>query len=424
MRRTDTVIIGGGQAGLAISHSLRERAIAHVILERGRVAERWRSERWDSLRLLTPNWQSRLPGFRYQGPDPEGFMSMPEVVSYLERYRQSFDAPVEEHTTVEAVEPLSSGYLVSTNAGEWEASAVVIATGQCDVPYVPAFGAALSETIRQLVPTKYRNPRELPAGGVLVVGASSTGVQLADEIRSSGRAVTLAVSRHIRLPRRYRGKDILWWFDRMGLFDETTDDVYDVAASRRQPSLQLIGTPEHSSLDLPMLQERGVRLVGRVLGAEGSRVRFADDLITHTVAADAKLAGLLARIDEYVATNGLAGEVSEPEPFVPFFWPHPAPTAIDLSAERIETVLWATGFRREYPWLKVPVLDERGEIRHRGGITEAPGLYVLGLQFLRRRKSNFIDGVGDDAREIAEHLSRYLQRRRMALAGSREPSEK
>jgi putative flavoprotein involved in K+ transport len=416
MRRTDTVIIGGGQAGLAMSRSLAERSIDHVVLERGRVAERWRSERWDSLRLLTPNWQSRLPGFRYEGPDPDGYMTMPEVIDHLERFARSFDAPVEESTTVTAVEPVVEGYRVRTDRGVWEAQAVVIATGQCDVALVPSFGANLPSDIQQLVPTRYRNPSGLPEGGVLVVGASSTGAQLADEIRKSGRAVTLAVGRHIRLPRRYRGKDILWWFDRMGLFDETAEDVYDIAASRRQPSLQLIGTPEHASLDLPVLQERGVRLVGRAIGVEGSRVRLADDLVAHTVAADAKLAGLLARIDEFVVARGLMGEVGPPEPFVPFFWPHPAPAEIDLVAEGIATVIWATGFRREYPWLKVSVLDERGEIRHRGGITESPGLYVLGLQFLRRRKSNFIDGVGVDARELAEHLSGYLDRRRQAIA--------
>jgi putative flavoprotein involved in K+ transport len=416
MRRKDAVIIGGGQAGLAMSRALAERTVDHVILERGRVAERWRSERWDSLRLLTPNWQSRLPAFSYEGPDPEGFMTMPEVVDYLERYSRAIEAPVEEHTTVTAVEPADSGYRVRTDEGEWESAAVVIATGHCDVPFVPRLSAGLSPGILQLVPTRYRNPRSLPEGGVLVVGASATGAQLADEIQKSGRAVTLAVGRHIRLPRRYRGKDILWWFDRMGLFDETAADVYDLEASRRQPSLQLVGTPDHASLDLPLLQGRGVRLTGRVVGIEGSRIRFADDLVTHTVAADAKLARLLARIDEFAASSGLSREVGAAEPFVPFFWPDPAPEEIDLVAEGIRTVIWATGFRREYPWLKVPVLDERGEIRHREGITDSPGLYVLGLQFLRRRKSNFIDGVGSDARELAEHLSGFLEERRRAIA--------
>jgi putative flavoprotein involved in K+ transport len=246
---------------------------------------------------------------------------------------------------------------------------------------------------------------------VLVVGASSTGVQLADEIHASGHPVTLAVGRHTRMPRRYRGKDILWWLDRMGVFDQTADDVHDIDVSRRQPSLQLVGRPDHSTLDLPLLQEREVRLTGRLVGIDGHAVSFDDDLVAHTVAADARLARLLQKIDAHVSDNDLEGDVGEAEPFAPFHWPDPAPDAIDLEAEGIRTVLWATGFRRQYPWLKVPVLNDRGEIRHRGGITPATGLYVMGHYFLRRRKSSFIDGVGDDARDLARHIDRRRPRR-------------
>jgi putative flavoprotein involved in K+ transport len=264
--------------------------------------------------------------------------------------------------------------------------------------------AHLPRHVVQTTPTRYRNPEQLPEGGVLVVGASASGLQLADEIAASGRPVTLAVGRHSRLPRLYRGKDILWWLDAMGVFDETADDVYDVEISRQQPSLQLVGRPDRSTLDLPRLQEKGVRLVGRAIGVEGSRVGFGDDLVAYTAAADVKLARLLARIDDFVARSGLAGSVGAPEPFVPFLWPAPAPAAIDLRSADIRTVVWATGFRRRYPWLRVPVLDSRGEILHRAGVTEASGLYVLGLHFLRRRKSSFLDGVGDDAAVLAEHI--------------------
>jgi putative flavoprotein involved in K+ transport len=408
MKRTDTLIIGGGQAGLAMSRCLSDRAIAHVILERGRVAERWRSERWDSLRLLTPNWQSRLPGFRYQGSDPDGYMTMPEVIDYLESYSRSFAAPVETGTTVMALERGAFGYRVTTDRGIWNAANVVIATGDCAVPFVPELGASLPENILQIVPSRYRNPGQLPDGGVLVVGASSSGIQLADEIHGSGRPVTMSVGRHTRLPRRYRGKDILWWLDQMGTFDETVDDVFDIGISRRQPSFQLVGRPDHSSLDLALLQQQGVRLLGRAVAVEGEKVSLADDLIAHTAAADVKLAQLLARIDDFVARTGLVGKVAEAEPFVPFMWPEPAPAILDLKEAAIATVLWATGFRQSYPWLKVPILDDRGEIRHIGGITPAPGLYVLGLRFLRRRKSNFIDGVGDDAFELADHIADRL----------------
>jgi len=238
------------------------------------------------------------------------------------------------------------------------------------------------------------------------VGASSSGVQLADEIHASGRPVTLAVGRHTRLPRRYRGRDILWWFDAMGIFSEAADQVYDLEISRRQPSLQLVGRPDHASLDLPILQARGVRLVGRLQGVEGTRLAFTDDLVVHTVAADVRLARLLQRIEAFASAHGL--DTGSAEPFVPFFWPAEAPTSIDLRAAGITTVIWATGFRRSYPWLNVPVLDARGEIRHDGGVTPVPGLYALGLQVLRRRNSSFIDGVGADAAVLAHDLARRL----------------
>jgi putative flavoprotein involved in K+ transport len=245
---------------------------------------------------------------------------------------------------------------------------------------------------------------------VLVVGASATGVQLADEIHASGRPVTLAVGRHTRLPRVYRGRDVLWWLDAMGVLDETTDEAFDLETSRSQPSLQLVGRPDRVTLDLPALERRGVRLVGRAVDVDGGRVLFADDLVTHTVAADARLARLVQRIDIFAARTRLDAEVGPPEPFAPFLWPAPAPTAIDLRQEGIRTVVWATGFRRLYPWLRVPVLDDRGEIQHDQGVTLYPGLYVLGLYFQRRRKSSFLDGVGRDAMDLTAHLATYLRR--------------
>jgi putative flavoprotein involved in K+ transport len=410
MRRTEAVVIGGGQAGLAMSRCLVDAGVDHVVLERGRVAERWRSERWDSLRLLSPNWQSRLPGFRYDGPDPDGYMSVPEVVGFLSRYARSFAAPVEEATTVLAVARSGSGYRVTTDRGAWEAPSVVIATGHCDTPVVPGFARRLPDDVVQVPPTRYRNPGSLPEGAVLVVGASATGIQLADEIHASGRPVILAVGRHTRLPRVYRGRDILWWLEAMGVLDEAASDVFDLPASRGQPSLQLVGRKDRATVDLPALQERGVRLVGRAEGVEDGRVLLADDLVAHTAAADVRLARLVQRIDIFAARTGLDAEGGEPEPFRPFLWPAPAPTEIGLRDEGVRTVVWATGFRRLYPWLEVPVLDERGEIRHEGGITPFPGLYVIGLYFLRRRKSSFIDGVGSDAMDLTAHLSAYLRR--------------
>jgi putative flavoprotein involved in K+ transport len=402
-----TLIIGGGQAGLAMSRCLSDRGVEHAVLERGRVAERWRTERWDSLRLLTPNWMTRLPGFRYDGPDPDGYMIMDEVVEFFGRYASSFGAPVETGTTVLRVELVDSSYRITTNRGTWMAAHVVIATGYSDLPLVPAMARRLAEGVLQLAPIHYRKPGLLPEGGVLVVGASASGIQLADELHAAGRHVTLAVGRHTRLPRRYRGKDILWWLDAMGLLAENLEHVSNQAASRQQPALQLIGSRDHRSLTLGMLHERGVRLVGRMVGVEGLDVFFADDLAATTAAADVKLAGLLQRIDAFAAGTGVAGTIGDPEPFVPC-WPAfmtaPAPARLNLRAEGITTVVWATGFRRRYPWLHVPVLDRAGELLHQGGITPAPGLYALGLQFQRRRNSAFIDGVGEDAAVLAEHI--------------------
>jgi putative flavoprotein involved in K+ transport len=415
MKRTDVIVIGGGQAGLAMSRRLTDRGIDHAVLERGRVAERWRSERWDSLRLLTPRWQSRLPGWAYRGPDPHGFMATSEVVQYLDDYARSFSAPVHTGVTVEGVERDLEGFRVETTAGAWRAATVVIATGHCDRPRVPALAAALSPGIVQVVPSAYRNPGQLPEGAVLVVGASATGVQLAAEIERSGRRVTLAVGGHTRLPRRYRGLDIMAWLDAMGVLTEAATEVFDVAASREEPSLQLVGDDDHHSLDLGFLQEQGVRIVGRLVRAAGRQASFADDLSASIGHAETKMHHLLDRVDRFIASRGLS--TSFPEGDRPRPVPVPeAPGAIDLARAGIRTVVWATGYRREYPWLRVPVVDDRGELRHQGGITAEPGLYALGLYFMRRRNSSFLDGVGADAAELAEHIERWLGRRRRAAA--------
>ena len=413
MPKTAVVIIGAGQAGLAMSRSLSDLDIEHVVLERGSVAQRWRSHGWDSLRMLTPNWMTRLPGFQYDGHDPDGFMSVAELVAFLQRYAVLSGVPVLGDTTVQRVEPWGTGFRVQTSRGAWCADSVVVATGYSERPFVPPLSAGLSPSVLQMVPAAYRNPSQLPPGGVLIVGSSSTGVQLADEIHQSGRQVTLAVGRHTRLPRRYRGRDILWWLERMGSMSEDIASVRDAKASRNQPSLQLVGRPDHASLDLRGLRERGVRLVGRLRAVDGVRVHLNDDLVAKTAAADIKMAETLRRVDAFVARTG-----ADAEPAAPFepTWPLAAgaPATIDLAAAGIATTIWATGYRRSYPWLKLRVLDARGEIIHDGGVTAVPGLYVLGMRFQRRRHSNFIDGVGADARELADHIAGTLANRRVA----------
>lgn len=415
MKRVETLIVGAGQAGLAMSRCLTDLAIDHVLLERGRVAERWRTERWDSLRLLTPNWQTRLPWFTYDGPEPDGFMTMTQVVGFLGQYAQSFDAPVETLTTVLKVTPVPAGFRVCTDRGTWMAATIVIATGHCDVPFVPSTASRLPAHIHQLTAGAYRNSAQLPQGDVLIVGASASGIQLAEEIHQSGRAVTLSVGSHTRVPRRYRGRDIMWWLDRAGVLAETADEVYDVEISRAEPSLQLVG--RNATLDLLSLRTLGVRMTGRLLAADRDDLRFADDLVSTTVAADIKLASLLKRLDDFGARSDTAGALEPEEPFTPI-WPEfmNGSTPVSVRTSDIRTIIWATGYRRAYPWLQAPVLDNRGEIRHHGGISRFPGLYTIGLYFLSRRNSNFIDGVGPDAFRLAEHIDGYLKGRLTAIA--------
>ncbi|MCB4821347.1 NAD(P)-binding domain-containing protein [Roseicella aerolata] len=404
MQRSPVVIIGAGQAGLAMSHCLAARGVAHVVLERGRIGERWRSERWDSLRLLTPNWMARLPGWSYRGAEPDGFMAAGEFARHLEAYAAAMRAPVEPGVTVQAVRRGPHGYRVATSRGLWEAEAVVIATGHCDRPAIPAWARALPAGIRQVTTADYRNPSQLPEGGVLVVGASASGVQLAEEIQRSGRQVHLSVGRHTRLPRHYRGRDIWHWLDRSGLLDERVTQVCDLLQARRQPSFQLVGRPEGGTIDLGTLQAEGVRLLGRASGAVGGVLQLEDGLRETVAAAQQVLLRLLARIDGIADAEGAPREPCA----APRIAAGAAPGSLDLAAEGIGSVVWAGGFRRDYRWLQVPVLDAGGEIIHRGGVTPEAGLFVLGLRFMRRRRSNLIDGVGQDAAELAEAILGHL----------------
>jgi putative flavoprotein involved in K+ transport len=409
MRTTTAIIIGAGHAGLAMSRCLAERSIDHVVLERGEVANSWRTERWDSLRLLTPNWQRRLPGFGYDGDDPDGFGTMPEVIAFLDRYARVISAPVQTGTRVTSVRRTESGYLVRTERGDWNTRAVVLATGACNVPYVPKLAEALPPTVKTLTPIEYRNPSHLDEGGVLVVGASATGLQLADEIHRSGRPVTLAVGEHIRVPRTYRGKDIQWWMDIAGVLDQRYDEVDDIARARRVPSLQLVGCRERTMLDLNALAAIGVRLVGRLAGIGDGRLQFSGSLRNHCALSDLKMNRLLDTIDGWATDNGLDGEVDGPHRFPPTEVEESPPLGLHLGRGEIRTIIWATGFRPDYSWLDVPVLDRKGRIDHDGGVVASPGMYLMGMPFLRRRKSVLIDGAGDDARELADHLAFYLE---------------
>jgi len=406
---TTTVVIGAGHAGLAASHFLSERAIDHLVLERGEVANSWRRERWDSLRLLTPNWQSRLPGHRYGGPDPDGYMTMGEVVEFIDRFAALSRAPVRTGTTVTSLRRTDDGYHVTTDRGEIGCRTVVIASGACNRPAVPRLSEAVPAAVEQVTPFGYRGADRLPDGGVLVVGASATGVQLAAELQRSGRQVTLSTGEHVRLPRMYRGRDVLWWMDAAGVWDQRYDEVPDLTRARRLASPQLAGTPTRATLDINALTRMGVELVGRSAAVRDGEMLFSGGLRAVISLADLKMARLLNTFDEWALASGQ--DVKPSERFEHTHVPASTRLRLDLRGGAIRTIVWATGFRPDYTWLEVPVVNEKGHLNHDGGVVDSPGLYALGLPVLRRRKSTFIHGIEDDAREVIDHLTRYLATR-------------
>ena len=375
------------------------------------MANSWRHERWDSLRLLTPNWQSRLPGHRYAGPDPDGYMTMGEVIEFIEHFATVARAPVRTGTTVTSVRRTDDGYHVTTSQGEIECRTVVIASGACNQPTVPPFADAVPASVEQLTPFDYRDPTQLPDGGVLVVGASATGVQLAAELRRSGRPVTLSVGEHVRLPRTYRGRDVLWWMDASGVWDQRYDEVDDLTRARRLPSPQLVGTAERTTLDLNALAAMGVELVGRWAAVRDGRALFSGGLRNVFSLADLKMERLLDTFDEWARTNGRDTEV------------RPARALRADPGARVDAVAARPAQRRDPHDRVGDGLSARLRVARRaGGRREGPaaprgrrgrqpGLYALGLPVLRRRKSTFIHGIEDDAREVIDHLTRYLAAR-------------
>lgn len=401
-------MIGAGHAGLAMSKCLADRAIEHLVLERGEVANSWKTERWDSLRLLTPNWQSRLPGYGYAGDDPDGFRSMPETIAFIEGYAKFIAAPVIEDAKVTQVRTADRGFEVRSRAGDFACRALVLASGACNLPRLPNVAAALPGNVKSLSAMHYRRPAQIDDGGVLVVGASASGTQIAWELQRAGRKVTMAVGEHVRAPRTYRGRDLQWWMDRVGLMDESYEVVEDLVRARTHPSLQLTGSDERMTLDLNALGGIGVRFVGRFAGIAGATAQFSGSLRNVCALSDLKLNRLLNQIDEWAASAEMDG-LPAPYRLEPTRVEDDPPLLLDLDKEGIRTVIWASGFRPDYSWLEVDVIDPKGRIRHDGGVVETPGLYLMGQQFLRRRKSSLIDGAGDDARDLSGFLAAYLE---------------
>lgn len=419
-RRVDVVIVGGGHCGLAMSHALSQRGVEHVVIERGEVANAWRTERWDSLRLLTPNWMCRLPGQAYDGSDPDGYMSAAEVAAFVARYAERVRAPLLTRTTVRRVATAADGYRVDTDRGEWSCRAVVLASGACSRPHVPRIAEAVPAAVAQCTPHGYRSPADLAPGAVLVVGASATGVQLALEIRRSGRPVLLACGEHVRMPRVYRGRDVQWWLLASGVLDQRIEDIDDAVRARGLPSPQLVGSAARATLDLNALQRQGVEVCGRLAGVRGTRALFSGGLHHVCALADLKMNRLLDTFDDWARRHGVDAEVGDVERYRPTEVATSPRLGAELGAE-VRTIVWATGFRPDHSWLDVPAFDRRGQLRHDRGVADAPGLYVLGLPLLRRRKSSFIHGAEDDVREIAAHLFSHLEAAARRMPTPRAP---
>ena len=405
--KTRCVIIGAGHCGLAMSKYLSDYSIDHVVLERGEIANSWKHERWDSLRLLTPNWQTRLPGYAYSGDNPDGYMMVTELTGFIENYARTISAPVKQHTRVTSVTAQDGNYHVATTRGDWQCEALVIASGACNQAQIPAIAEYAPASVQMLTPGQYRNPAQLEDGGVLVVGASATGLQLAEEIHRSGRPVTLAVGEHVRLPRTYRGKDIQWWMDKLGIFDQRYDEIDDLSRGRNLPSPQLVGSATRESLDLNRLTATGITITGRLAGFNESSAQFSGSLGNVCALADLKMDRLLNSIDEWVTEHEFDDELDPPLRYLRTRIEDSPPLLMDLERNNIKTILWATGYRADYSWLQLPVFDRKGRIRHEGGVVDSHAVYLMGMPLLRRRKSSFIHGAEDDARELsAELLSR------------------
>ncbi|HYN34857.1 MAG TPA: NAD(P)-binding domain-containing protein [Ilumatobacteraceae bacterium] len=408
--RHDVVIVGAGQAGLALSRCLSRRDIDHAVLERHDVASSWVLQRWDSLRLLTPNWMTKLPDAPAFGGPPDGFAPASEVAAHLRNYASHVAAPVIAGCPVDRIEPDVHGWRVLTPAGTFTARAVVLATGPASTPRIPGAASALAASTRTLSALDYKNPGDIEDGGVLVVGASASGTQIADELAVAGRTVTLAVGEHVRAVRSYRNRDLYWWLDRSGLLDESYDEVDDLRRVRSTRSFQLIGSDNGHNVDLNALQSRGVRLTGRLVGGDGVRAVFSGSLANLCTSADLKLERLLDRFDEFADARQL---IDLPDPWRPARTHVPAPV-LELRGSAVRTVIWATGFDPTFPAIDAPVFDRRRRLVHDGGVVGTSGLYVLGLPFLRRRRSSVIAGAEADAEAVAGLIRAQLDRRSVA----------
>jgi putative flavoprotein involved in K+ transport len=409
IEEVDTVIIGGGQAGLAMSYYLRQLGRAHIVLERQRVAERWRSERWDSLTFQFPNWAMQLPGYRYQGADPDGFAPRDEVVRFIESYAAFIRAPLRCGVSVTSLrqKPGSARFEIQTGEAQIAAANVVVATGPYQQPAIPQAMERAMRGVFQVHSSRYRNPAQLPPGAVLVVGSGNSGCQITEDLLRSGRRVYLAVGTHRRAPRRYRGRDCAWWQFALGEFDQTTDK-----RPKRKAVRLLTGVDGGHDMDLRRLAFDGAVLLGHVQSAQDGKIAVASDLGKALAQGDAWFTEFLDSADDYARRNGLA----LPEADLPR-QPLPNPTEVsepilelDLGAAGVSSIIWANGFCYDFGWIQLPIFAKTGnpsrrEPIHQRGLTEVPGVYLIGLPWLSKLKSSLMAGVGEDAGFIAGHIA-------------------
>lgn len=403
VQKVDTVVVGGGQAGIAASEHLSNHGISHVVLERGRIAEKWRSARWDSLVANGPAWHDRFPSRDFDNPDYDAFIPKEAVADYFVDYVEQIKAPVRCGVSVEQVERTANGggFHIKTSDGAFEASHIIAATGAFQNPAIPPLVPA-DAPVHQMHSNDYRNPSQLPEGAVLVVGAGSSGAQIAEELMDAGRQVYLSIGAHDRPPRSYRGRDFVWWLGVLGKWDMPTP-----GPGTEHVTIAVSGANGGRTVDFRRFAADGMHLLGLTESYKDGTVRFADDLAENIANGDANHLALLDEADAYVERHGL--ELPE-DPEERKRWPDPAcltePTrALDLQEAGITTILWATGFTVDYSWLKVDTFDERGRPLHQRGVSREPGVYFLGLPWQSRRGSSFIWGVWHDAKFIADQIA-------------------
>lgn len=402
--RINTVIVGGGQAGLALSYYLSQQGREHVVLERApEVADAWRNQRWDSFTLVTPNFQVRMPGAEYSGSDPDGFMSREQIIAYFDDYLERFHLPVLCGVEVLSVEKSSEGYTVQTSNGAYQAENVVIATGFYQSPRIPEFSAAIPSNILQMHSTEYRNPSQLPEGGVLVVGTGQSGAQIAEELYRSGKSVYLSVGAAGRVPRRYRGRDINDWFTQMGMFDTRVEELKS-PKGKFAPHPQLSGKNGGHSLNLHQFARDGVILLGHVRDIREGQLVIAPDLYESLAQVDQFETTALKMVDDYITRSGL----NAPPDHIPHlrdgYLQKPIPS-LHLNAAGISCVIWATGYTFDFSLVRLPVVDEDGYPAQKRGVTSYEGLYFLGMPWLHNRRSGILFGVGDDAAYLAGQIA-------------------